>query len=141
MKQLLMFILFASTLCWLMFAPVYKHVIITRQALLQKEADYLLEVGASGRFGYIDPRMIEQSRERLKTFGFQPEKLVYLVSTTNGEDGMNRDRPILRGEGLGLEIQYPYQNLLAIDRLIGITVPSEQLFMEVKGLKMSEFVP
>lgn len=141
MKQLLILVLFASTLCWLMFAPVYKHVVITRQAILQKEVDYMLEVGASGRYGYIDQRMIDQSRNRLANYGFQTQVIVYNVTTTNGEEGMNPLRPLLRGEGLGLEITYPYQRLFVIDQLMGLTIPSPSDRMGARGLKMSEYVP
>ena len=141
MKQLLIFILFASTLCWLMFAPIYKHVIITRQAILQKEVDYLLEVGASDRYGYIDQLMMEQSKKRLETFGFRSDELTYVVTTTNGEAGMNSQQPLLRGEGLGLLISYPYERLFVIDQLMGLTIPIYKERLAVKGLKMSEYVP
>lgn len=33
--------------------PVYKHVVIVRQAVLQKEVDYLLEIGANGRMATL----------------------------------------------------------------------------------------
>ncbi len=65
MKQLLVFVLFAALFCWLMFSPIYKHVLVIRQALLQQEVDYMLEIGASGKYGYIDSWMVEQSRSRL----------------------------------------------------------------------------
>jgi hypothetical protein len=141
MKQMLIFIMFASILCWLMFAPIYKHVIITRQAILQKEVDYLLEVGASGRYGYIDQLMMDQSKKRLETFGFRADELQYVVTTTNGEDGMNARQPLLRGEGIGLQISYPYERLFVIDQLMGLTIPASTDRMAVKGLKMSEYVP
>ena len=51
MKQILVFLLFSLMLVWLMFSPVYRHILILRQAMLQKETDYLLEVGASGAYG------------------------------------------------------------------------------------------
>ncbi len=141
MKQLLVFILFASTLCWFMFAPVYKHVIIVRQAVLQKEVDYLLEVGASGRYGYIDQQMIDQSKERLKSRGFIPNDIVYKITTTNGKVGINSNQPLLRGEGIKLEITYPYHQLFVIDQLVGISIPDATARMGASGMKMSEYVP
>jgi len=141
MKQILVFVLFAGVLCWLMFAPIYKHVLIVRQAVLQKEADYLLEVGASGAYGYIDSRMIEQSRERLAGRGFDPSAVEYTVTTTSGEDGTNPQRPVPRGTGIRLEITYPYFRLFEIDRLIGITPPDPASRMSASGVKMSEYVP
>lgn len=141
MKQLLVFILFAAMLCWLMFAPIYKHVLIFRQAVLQKEADYLLEVGASGAYGYIDNQLIEQSRQRLAQRGFDPTALDYTVTTTSGEDGTNSQRPVLRGTGIALEITYPYFRLFEIDRLIGLAPPDPSARMSAAGVKMSEYVP
>ncbi|HEX7056999.1 MAG TPA: hypothetical protein VF260_07350 [Bacilli bacterium] len=141
MKQILIFILFSAILCWFMFAPVYKHVLIARHALLQKEADYLLEIGANGAHGYIDAAAIDASRNRLAAAGFDSAKLRYIVTTTNGQDGTNPDSPVLRGAGIGLEIRYPFEDLLAIDRLIGITPPDPNEQMVVSGMKMSEYVP
>jgi hypothetical protein len=141
MKQILVFILFAAMLCWFMFAPVYKHVIILRQALLQKEVDYLLEVGASGMHGTISPLMLAASKLRLQERGFQPNDLQYTVTTTTGVDGMNASIPVMRGAGIGLQVTYPYHRLFVIDQLVGITVPSSSARMGAAGMKMSEYVP
>jgi len=140
MKQILVFILFAALLCWFMFAPLYKHVVIMRQAALQQEADYLLEVGASGRYGYIDEAMIQLSRQRLALRGFDTDRLTYTVTTTSGESGSNPAAPVLRGTGIGLQVTYPYQRLFLIDQLIGIDVPDPDARMGVSGMKMSEYV-
>lgn len=141
MKQILVFILFSAILCWLMFTPVYKHVLIVRQALLQKEVDYLLEVGASGTYGYIDDSMIEGSKTRLAKHGFDPDKLIYTVSTTSGVNGSDPFRPVMRGTGIRLSISYPYGNLFMLDRLLGIAAPLPEERMSSHGLKMSEYVP
>jgi hypothetical protein len=141
MKQILVFILFAAMLCWFLFAPVYKHVIIIRQALLQKEVDYMLEVGASGNYGYIDAAAIEASRQRLARTGFDPAKLEYTVSSTNGAAAGNPAAPVPRGAGIRLTISYPYDGLFDIDRLIGLTPPPEGFRMTAAGMKMSEYVP
>jgi len=141
MKQLLVFVLFAALFCWLMFSPIYKHVLVVRQALLQQETDYMLEVGASGRFGYIDVSMIEESRGRLSQYGFAPELLEYEIMSTSGADGDNPANPLPRGTGLRLRIAYPYENLLDIDRLIGLSPPSENARISGRGMKMSEYVP
>lgn len=141
MKQLLVFVLFAALFCWLMFSPIYKHVLVIRQALLQQEADYLLEIGASGRFGYIDAAMLSESRDRLAAHGFVPGSLEYEVTSTTGEPADNPYSPLVRGGGLRLTIRYPYDNLLDIDRLIGIEPPSSGERISAGGMKMSEFVP
>lgn len=141
MKQILVFILFATMLCWLMFAPVYKHVLIARQAMLQKEVDYLLEVGANGRHGYINEAMLAASRTRLAESGFVPGDLRYKVETDTGANAANAAAPVVRGTGIRLTITYPYHRLMVIDRLIGITVPAETDRMGAAGMKMSEYVP
>jgi hypothetical protein len=128
-------------LVWFMFAPVYKHILILRQAALQKEADYMLEVGASGRFGYINAAMLEESRQRLSGIGFDRSGLEYTVTTTTGEDGTRSDLPVLRGTGIRLVITYPYGNLFGIDRLLGISGPGSDERMGAVGMKMSEYVP
>lgn len=140
MKQLLVFVLFAALFCWLMFSPIYKHVLVIRQSLLQQEADYLLEVGASGRFGYIDGSMVAESRSRLAQYGFSTPLLVYDVSTTTGAEGENAAAPLPRGIGIRLMISYPYENLLNIDRLIGLESPPDARIAG-GGMKMSEYVP
>jgi hypothetical protein len=137
-KQLLVFILFAAMFCWLMFSPLYKHVLVLRQALLQQEADYLLEVGASGRYGYINGAMIADSRDRLAQYGFSSLLLQYEISTTSGD---NAAAPLPRGTGIRLLITYPYDNLLNIDRLIGLEPPSADARIAGRGMKMSEYVP
>ncbi|MFC5530848.1 hypothetical protein [Cohnella yongneupensis] len=141
MKQLLVFILFAAIFCWLMFSPIYKHVLVIRQALLQQEVNYMLEIGASGQYGYIDGDMIAQSRQRLAAYGFNPSLLEYEVSATNGAEGGNAAAPLPRGEGLLLRLAYPYERLLDIDRLIGIDPPSAEARIGGRGIRMSEYVP
>ncbi|MFC4601924.1 hypothetical protein [Cohnella hongkongensis] len=141
MKQLLVFLLFAALFCWLMFSPIYKHVLVIRQALLQQEVDYMLEIGASGRYGYIDGGMIEESRSRLAQYGFSPSLLEYEIHTTSGADGGNPASPLPRGTGLRLRIAYPYENLLDIDRLIGVAPLSQDARISGRGMKMSEYVP
>ncbi|MDG0791901.1 hypothetical protein OMP38_14370 [Cohnella ginsengisoli] len=141
MRQLLVFVLFATLFCWLMFSPVYKHVVVLRQSLLQQEVDYLLEVGASGRYGYIDAAMIVESRTRLSGYGFRPEILEYEVTTASGMPGTDSAAPLQRGDGLRLVIRYPYDGLMDIDRLIGVDPPSSMARMAAAGMKMSEYVP
>ncbi|HEY8528498.1 MAG TPA: hypothetical protein VIL22_02310 [Paenibacillaceae bacterium] len=141
MKQLLVFVLFAPLFCWLAFSPVYKHVLLIRQALLQQEADYLLEIGASGAYGYIDRVMVAESRLRLARYGFRPELLEYDVGSTNGMPADQPSEPLPRGVGLRLEIRYPYERLLDIDRLIGLDVPGPEGRIAASGMKMSEYVP
>jgi len=141
MKQILVFILFAAMLVWFMFSPVYKHVLIVRQAFLQKEVDYLLEIGMNGEHGYIDGGMIRESKERMAQHGFVSADLVYSVSTTSGVSGTDRNQPVVRGNGVILKITYPYHRLFVIDRLIGINVPEETDRMGAVGMKMSEYVP
>lgn len=141
MKQLLVFVMFASLFCWLMFSPIYKHVLVIRQALLQQEADYMLEIGASGRYGYIDGSMVEESRDRLSEYGFSAASLQYEVISTTGAPADNAASPLLRGTGIRLRITYPYDNLLNIDRLIGLAPPSADARIAGGGMKMSEYVP
>jgi len=124
-----------------MFSPIYKHVLVIRQALLQQEADYLLEIGASGKYGYIDGGMIAESRERLMRYGFSAPMLQYEVTTTTGAEGDNSSIPLPRGTGIHLRISYPYENLLNIDRLIGLAPPSQNARIAGGGMKMSEYVP
>lgn len=141
MKQLLVFVLFAALFCWLMFSPIYKHVLLIRHALIQQEATYLLEIGASGRYGYIDEAMLAQSRERLSAYGFDPGRLAYEVSSTSGQAADDRYAPLPRGVGLQLTIRYPYDNLLDIDRLIGLAPAAGDAQLSAFGMKMSEYVP
>jgi len=140
-KQLLVFILFAALFCWLMFSPVYKHVLVIRQALLQQEADYMLEIGASGRYGYIDGGMVQESRIRLSQYGFNEALLEYDINSTSGAASDNPADPLPRGTGLRLRISYPYENLLDIDRLIGLGPSSANARISGRGMKMSEYVP
>jgi hypothetical protein len=140
-KQLLVFVMFAALFCWLMFSPIYKHVLVIRQALLQQEVDYLLEIGASGKFGYIDGGMVAESRSRLTQYGFSSQLLNYEISTTSGAEGDNAAAPLPRGTGIRLHITYPYDNLLNIDRLIGLEPPSADSRIAGGGMKMSEYVP
>ena len=140
MKQILAFIMFSTIICWMMFSPIYKHVLITRQAILQQEVDYLLEIGASGQYGFISGNMVDQSKRRLARFGLKTEKLQYEVSSTAGQLLLNDGYRVDRGEGIVLSLSYPYERLTAIDALIGIeSVPEGQL-MRAYGLRMSEYV-
>lgn len=141
MKQLLIFVLFAALLCWIMFSPIYKHVLIVRQAVLQQEVDYLLEVGASGAYGYIDESMQQRSMERIARFGMQSGSLRYEYGTTSGVVATDANAPVPRGTGISLSISYPYENLFLIDRLIGIAPISPNDRMSASGMKMSEYVP
>ncbi|MFD0715953.1 hypothetical protein [Paenibacillus sp. GCM10027626] len=142
MKGLLMFLLLSSMMCWFMFSPIYKHVLIVRQAVLQQEVDYMLEVAANGDHGYIDGAMIAGSRARLASYGLLPDKLTYAVLATNGADATDASRPLPRGVGIALTIGYPLEGLLNIDRLIGVAPPEEAgTGLRAKGIKMSEFVP
>lgn len=141
MKQLLVFVLFSAMFCWLMFSPIYKHVLVIRQALLQQEVNYMLEIGASGQYGYIDEDMVAASRERLGAYGFNAALLEYEVASTSGAEGGNASMPLPRGIGLRLRVTYPYERLLDIDRLIGIAPPSEDARMSGRGMRMSEYVP
>lgn len=141
MKNILVFILFAAILCWMMFSPIYKHVLIVRQAVLQQEVDYLLEVGASGTYGYIDEAMMEQSRERLAGFGMRPEAVSFEVVSETGDAATDSSAPLPRGTGIKLTMSYPYEDLFQIDRLIGLTPPSPDEMMRAFGMKMSEYVP
>lgn len=141
MKQILMFILFSAMLCWFTFAPVYKHILVLRQAILQKEVDYLLEVGANGGHGFVDSSMVQDSRTRLADRGFAAADLSYTVTTTTGVSGTNPLVPVMRGTGIKLVLTYPYGGLFGIDRLIGIVPPHDGGRMGAAGMKMSEFVP
>ncbi len=141
MKQLLVFALTAGLLCWMMFSASYKHVAVVRHALLQKEVDYLLEMGANGSYGYIHADMVEQSKSRLEERGFVSGDLTYEVATTSGIPGHLYTQPVPRGTGLQLTIRYPYGRLFTIDRLIGMPAPDPSLDMAATGIKMSEYVP
>ncbi|WP_419871758.1 hypothetical protein [Candidatus Pristimantibacillus sp. PTI5] len=141
MKQILIFVLFAALLCWLMFSPIYKHVLIVRQAVLQQEVDYLLEVGASGTYGYISEEMQEQSRQRLARFGMRPDDISFELAATSGLAASDPNAPLLRGTGISLAMSYPYEDLFEIDRLIGLTPPLPSERMRAFGMKMSEYVP
>ncbi|MBD3921407.1 hypothetical protein H8B09_21740 [Paenibacillus sp. PR3] len=141
MRSILVFVLFAAMLCWMMFSPVYKHILIVRQAALQQEVDYMLEVGANGSHGYIDAAMIEQSKQRLASLGLNPGALKYTVGSTDGSSATNASAPLLRGTGLSLAISYPYEGLFTLDRLIGVDPPPSTEWMSARGMKMSEYVP
>lgn len=141
MKQLLLFVLFAAMICWIMFSPIYKHVVIVRQAILQQEVDYLLEVGASGTYGYISPVMEQESMQRLAAFGMNTDAVFYEYSTTSGADPTDPGVPVPRGVGISLTVSYPYENLFLIDSLIGITPIAPDARMSAFGMKMSEYVP
>ncbi|MBD2847779.1 hypothetical protein IDH44_21510 [Paenibacillus sp. IB182496] len=141
MKSLLAFVLTVVMLCWFMFAPIYKHVLIMRQAVLQQEVDYLLEIGASGGYGYVDAAMIGASRARLAAVGMDAAAAEYEVRSLSGVPATAPYAPLLRGDGLQLTIRYPYGSILEIDRLIGLTPPDPATRLAATGLKMSEYVP
>ncbi|WJH37128.1 hypothetical protein N6H14_16510 [Paenibacillus sp. CC-CFT747] len=141
MKQIVVFLMFAALLCWFMFAPIYKHVLIVRQAVLQKEVDYMLEVGANGSNGFIGPDAVLESRSRLEERGFRPGDIRYEISTTTGVGATDPDIPVQRGTGIRLRISYPYEHLFQIDRLAGIVPPGPDERMAAAGMKMSEYVP
>ena len=122
-----------------MFSPVYKHVVLTRQAVLQQEVDYLLEIGASGRYGYISSSMINDSKMRLANLGLQQSLLDYTVSSTQNYIPTEQN-PLPRGESISLSISYPYENLFMIDSLVGITPIGATERMRAYGIKMSEYV-
>lgn len=140
MKQLLAFIMFSTIICWMMFSPLYKHVLIMRQALLQQEVDYLLEVGASGQYGYISPAMIEGSKNRLSSFGLAKEKIAYEVMTADGRPLGDISERVMRGDGIKVIVSYPYERLTTIDALVGITPIPEDAKMKAFGVRMSEYV-
>lgn len=140
MRQIIVFVLLSGLLCWLMFSPIYRHVVVVRHALLQQEVDYLLEIGASGDYGYISNAMIEQSKQRLSQKGFNPEFLVYEVTTTTGASGMSSLFPVPRGTGIGLHISYPFGNMFLLDQLIGVRGPDPESTMMAYGMQMSEYV-
>ncbi|XEC94134.1 hypothetical protein AB6A23_22900 [Paenibacillus tarimensis] len=121
--------------------PIYKHVFIVRQAVLQKEVDYLLEVGANGDNGYVGPAMVSESRQRLAALGMEPEKVIYEIGSTSGAPANDPSAPLLRGSGIILTIRYPHGRILEIDRLIGMSPPSSETLMGATGMKMSEYVP
>ncbi|GGE01780.1 hypothetical protein [Paenibacillus nasutitermitis] len=141
MKSLLVFILFAAMLCWFMFSPIYKHVLIVRQAVLQQEVDYMLEIGSNGDHGYIDNAMMQQSRQRLAAYGLQTADITFEVGSTNGSDAANSANPLPRGVGLSLAISYPVEGLFEIDRLIGLAPSQTSTKLRAVGMKMSEYVP
>ncbi len=141
MRQILVFVLLSGILCWLMFAPIYKHVVIVRHALLEREVDYLLEIAANGEHGHLGASMIEQSRSRLAAYGFEGTLLEYTVSTDTGAVATDASSPVQRGEGIFLRISYPFGNVFAIDRLLGLSGPSPNERMSAQGTKMSEYVP
>ena len=141
MKQIVVFILFASIFCWLMFSPIYRHVLVVRQAVLQKEVDYMLEIGANASHGYISEPMLQQSRARLAQRGFDPTAAIYVVRSLSGAAATDPTDPVIRGDGIVLEIHYPYERLFILDRLLGIPTPAESDRMGARGLRMSEYVP
>ncbi|SEO67912.1 hypothetical protein [Paenibacillus sp. OV219] len=141
MKSLLVFILLAAMMCWFMFSPIYKHVLIVRQAVLQQEVDYLLEVGANGDHGYIDAQMLQEAKVRLAAFGLNPGSITFEVSSERGENATNAAAPLPRGTSLSLKASYPIEGLFAIDQLIGIAPPPAEMKLSASGMKMSEYVP
>ncbi|WP_274649131.1 hypothetical protein [Paenibacillus humicola] len=141
MRSLLVFVLFAATICWFLFSPIYKHVLVVRQAVLQAEVDYLLEIGSNADHGYIDETMMEQSRLRLAGFGLHPDEIRYEVTGSNSALATSAAAPLPRGTGLSLTISYPVEGLLDIDRLIGIEPLPADSRLRAAGMKMSEYVP
>ncbi|QHT62911.1 hypothetical protein GXP70_25105 [Paenibacillus lycopersici] len=141
MKSLLVFVLLAALMCWFMFSPIYKHVLIVRQAVLQQEVDYLLEVGASGEYGYIDTAMLQRSKQRLAAYGLNPASVTFEITSDNGSNATNPARPLPRGAPLTVTASYPVEGLFDIDRLIGVAPPSANTRLKAAGTKMSEYVP
>ncbi|WP_308636081.1 hypothetical protein [Paenibacillus silvisoli] len=141
MKSLLMFLLLSAMMTWFMFSPIYKHVLIVRQAVLQQEVDYLLEIGANGGHGYIDAAMLQASRERLARYGLKPNAVEFTVSSDSGLTATNAAEPLPRGVSISLMASYPIEGLLAIDRLIGLEPPPAGTKLKATGMKMSEYVP
>jgi hypothetical protein len=141
MRSILVFVLFAAMLCWMMFSPIYKHILIVRQAALQQEVDYLLEIGANGSHGYIDAAMIAESKQRLAALGLQSSDLEYTIASTDGSIATSASAPLVRGTGLSLTISYPYEGLFTIDQLVGVDPPPSSDRMRARGMKMSEYVP
>lgn len=139
MKQILAFILFASLMCWILFSPIYKHVLLTRQAVIQQEVDFLLEVGASGKYGYVTDTLIADSKKRLANLGFNPANLQYDISSSLNFTPTSEQR-LPRGEVMTVTISYPYENLFLIDALIGIEPFGEHERMRSFGVKMSEYI-
>ncbi len=101
----------------------------------------MLEIGASGNYGYIDESMVADSRQRMGEYGFNPALLEYEVTSTTGGEGRSASEPLPRGAGLRLKLTYPYERLLDIDRLIGLAPPSEDARIAGRGMRMSEYVP
>ena len=85
--------------------------------------------------------MIGASKERLKAKGFDVMKLEYMVRSETGLPADSPDAPLPRGTGLELTIRYPVEDLLNIDRLIGLTPPDSASHIQASGVKMSEYVP
>jgi hypothetical protein len=141
LKQILAFVLLSGLICWFMFSPIYRHVLVMRQAALQQEVDYLLETGANASHGYIDAAMIAASKSRLEARGFDVSKLEYIVRSDAGVPADSPAAPLVRGTGLELTIRYPAENLLDIDQLIGISPPGDSAYIQATGVKMSEYVP
>ncbi|MBO7747853.1 hypothetical protein I8J29_27040 [Paenibacillus sp. MWE-103] len=141
MKSLLVFVLLSAMMCWFMFSPIYKHVLIVRQAVLQQEVDYLLEVGASGDYGYVDAAMLEAAKERLAAYGLDPASVGFEIVTDGGATATDPSRPLLRGAPLTVTASYPVEGLFNIDRLIGVAPPADDARLRASGTKMSEYVP
>ncbi|MBM7565276.1 hypothetical protein [Paenibacillus sacheonensis] len=141
MKSLLVFVLLAAMMCWFMFSPIYKHVLIVRQAVLQQEVDYLLEVGASGDYGFVDAAMLQDAKERLAGYGLDPARIAFEVVSDNGADATNPSQPLPRGAPLSVSASYPVEGLFNIDRLIGVGPPPADARLKASGTKMSEYVP
>lgn len=140
MKTILTFVMLSGIVCWLMFSSVYKHVLIMRQALLQQEVDLILETATQGHRGYVSAELVEQSKQRLADRGFEESGLSYVIEGTNGLSATDSARPVPRGEGIRLSISYPYEDLLLIDRLIGMSPPGPEERIGGTGLRMSEYI-
>jgi hypothetical protein len=140
MKAILSFVLLAGTIAWVMFGGIYNHVLMTRQTLLQQEVNYVLEIATQAKYGYISNSVMEQSKARLASKGFDPTKLEYQVSSTTGQSSVDEFHPIPRGEAIVLKIRYPYEGLLEINRLVGILPPSSNARIGSSAQRMSEYI-
>jgi hypothetical protein len=140
MKAIFAFILLAGVIAWLMFSGLFTHVLLTRQTVLQQEVSTVLETATQARYGYIAESVLNQSKQRLLTRGFDVRKLTYVIASTTGQSATDATHPIVRGEGIMLTIRYPVDGLLNINRFIGIQPPSKDATLSASGQRMSEYV-
>jgi hypothetical protein len=139
-KAILSFVLLAGIFCWLIFSGIYYHVLIMRQTYLQQEANYLLQVVTQAKYGYVSSSELSQSKNRLAEKGFSISKLVYQIYSSTGQSALDSTDPVPRGQWISIKIQYPYDGLLAINKLIGMPVPAPSAKISGFGQQMSEYV-